>query len=349
MGAGTKNDYETPPAAYMAEAFRQLGHEAEFCYLPVSSREKNMLLYKFFIRTPFYWRALKYLEKHLERQSSLYFKKIESYKPDMIFFASFGDITGQQVKRIKEKYGIPVVFWALGGDEAYVSRFTPFNLDMFTHASHIFIADRSWFSTFKLLGEAKLSYLTFGVDPALYKPLSLKKEFDIGIAAGNMKNDVPTVIQKGFILSRLCKEGFQVRASIRNVERLFSILPELKKLDVINEVLPVPEVNILYNKSKISLALNNPQQKSAPHMRVFEIAAGNNFQLAEYREEMASLFGDTVISFRSLDELAELTRFYLKHDQEREKLAQKSYELVLREHTSLHRAKKVLEEVFGCT
>lgn len=81
-------------------------------------------------------------------------------------------------------------------------------------------------------------------------------------------------------------------------------------------------------------------------MRVFEIAAGRNFQLAEYREETESLFGDAIISFKSLDELVELTRFYLAHDSERERLAQRSYELVLKNHTSVVRARTVLEEVF---
>jgi spore maturation protein CgeB len=57
--------------------------------------------------------------------------------------------------------------------------------------------------------------------------------------------------------------------------------------------------------------------------------------------------GDTVVEFRTLDELVTLARHYLAHDEEREELAGKSYELTLKEHTTKERMRRVLDEVFG--
>jgi len=40
-------------------------------------------------------------------------------------------------------------------------------------------------------------------------------------------------------------------------------------------------------------------------------------------------------------------KFYLAHDQERKTSAERSYELVLKKHSTIERARTVIENVFG--
>jgi spore maturation protein CgeB len=332
-------------APLMAIAFRDLGHEAEHCSFPSNQKSKALLRYRVLSRTPFQVAALSAYNDYKENQGELYLRKIEAYKPDMIFITDFGDITPQQIKKIHDSYGVPVVWWAQGGDEAYVSNFNPFNADLVTYASHIFVADTAWVDTLRLLGSAKIYYMPPAAHPGVFKPVPAQKKYDISIAA-SFVGDVPTVIHKGLILSRLCRDGFRVQAIARGIPKRFEMFPELAKLDYVDEYYNQPEVNILYNETRINLSLANPQHRSGPHFRVMEIAAGRNFQLTEYREDLEMLLGDTVPSFKTLDEMVELARFYLTHETERERLATESYERVMRDHTTIVRAKKILEEVF---
>jgi spore maturation protein CgeB len=188
--------------------------------------------------------------------------------------------------------------------------------------------------------------LPFAADPFLYHPLKKEKRFDIAMVA-NFNIEGPSVIQKAHILARLCREGFRIRAITKGIERHFKEFPELNLLDIIDEYYSASQVNELYNETKIVLAVNSPHAKSDPAVRVMEIAASGNFQIAEYRENTKKLMGETVVEFNSLDDLVEKVKFYLDNKKERERLALASYQLVLAKHTIRHRAEQVLKEIYG--
>lgn len=345
LSIGTGGTY-CSVAPLMATAFCNLGHEAEHCYFGVDQNDPLLFAYRVLMRTPFYSRALQIYNDFKSHLGRLYLKKIEKYKPDLVFCTDFGDMAPQQMRQICDRYGTPVAFWAQGGDEAYVSYSNPFGADLLTHVSHLFIADTAWIDTLRLLGDAKIYYLPPAADPCIFKPLPEESQkFDLSIAAG-FDGNFPSIVHKGLILSRLCKEGFQVRAIARGIPGRFKMFPELAKLDYYDGYYFQPEVNRLYNQTKINLALGNPQHRSGPHFRVMEIAAGKGFQLTEFRDDIEMLLGDTVVSFKTLDEMVELARFYLVHEGERNRLAEKSYELVMREHTTIERAREILRAVF---
>lgn len=329
----------------LAGVFREMGYEAERFFISALAKNWASFLYKFFVRTPLIISTLKLQYAYKNFLGELYLKKIRSFKPDLLFIVHFNSVSPQAIKHVRDHYKIPVAWWVMA-DAANVSRFDPFLVDLYSNCSHLFFADESWLSTIKLLGEAKLSYLPFAADPRLYYPTNQEKKYDVSIVA-NFTSNSPTIIHKGLILDRLCREGFKIRAVARGIKKLFGEFPALKKLDLVDEFYLPPAVNELYNQSKIMLAVNNPQAKSDPAVRVMEIAASQNFQLAEYRENTKKLMGETVVEFNSLDDLVEKAKFYLSNEEERKRLAKASYELVLEKHTVKIRAEQALKEIYA--
>ncbi|MBI5211981.1 MAG: glycosyltransferase [Nitrospirae bacterium] len=79
------------------------------------------------------------------------------------------------------------------------------------------------------------------------------------------------------------------------------------------------ELPKLYNSTKINPCCT--QFPRACHERVFQTAACGAFILHEYKEDVPDLFepGKEIIMYKSLDELPDLIKYYLKHEDERNK------------------------------
>jgi hypothetical protein len=82
--------------------------------------------------------------------------------------------------------------------------------------------------------------------------------------------------------------------------------------------------------SKIALCFLSKINRDRYTRRNFQIPAMGTFMLSEYSEDLSTLFAEGVDAdyFRSVDELVEKVRFYLKHEAVRERIAQKGYERV---------------------
>jgi spore maturation protein CgeB len=54
--------------------------------------------------------------------------------------------------------------------------------------------------------------------------------------------------------------------------------------------------------------------------------------------------GKHLVLYRSLDEMVDKAKYYIEHDEEREKIAQAGYEHVIANHTIQHRVNVILNE-----
>jgi spore maturation protein CgeB len=88
----------------------------------------------------------------------------------------------------------------------------------------------------------------------------------------------------------------------------------------------------LYRRASVGLNLYRTSMgfgKDAPRVgnaeslnpRALELAACGVFTLSDYRAEVGEVFGDAVPTFRTPDELGELVRYYLAHEDERRERA----------------------------
>lgn len=98
----------------------------------------------------------------------------------------------------------------------------------------------------------------------------------------------------------------------------------------------------IYAKSKICL---NIAMKEDLNMRCFEVMGSGGFLLTDYVPYIEELFedGKHLVLYRSIEEAIDKAKYYLSHDEEREKIAQAGLEEVTRAHTIDHRVGRMLE------
>ena len=105
------------------------------------------------------------------------------------------------------------------------------------------------------------------------------------------------------------------------------------------------ELPLIYNGTKVNLDINRIYQKDMVTLRVFDVCAVGGFVLADYSEELTSLFGKDIAFYKSGEEFVKLTKYYLEHPQEREDIARASRRVVLREHTIRHRLERIISDL----
>lgn len=81
------------------------------------------------------------------------------------------------------------------------------------------------------------------------------------------------------------------------------------------------------------------------NMRTFEVMSTGSFLLTGWNPTIEELFedGKHLVLYRSPEEMIEKAKYYLDHDEERERIAQAGFDEVRAKHTILHRVKTILD------
>lgn len=98
----------------------------------------------------------------------------------------------------------------------------------------------------------------------------------------------------------------------------------------------------IFNQSKIVF---NTSHADDLNMRVMEVLGTKSFLLTENIPSIHELFKEGVhlVTYSSIDEAIEKANYYISHDEEREKIAEAGYNLVLSRDTYDHRIQQVLD------
>jgi spore maturation protein CgeB len=102
------------------------------------------------------------------------------------------------------------------------------------------------------------------------------------------------------------------------------------------------------NSTKIALAFLSKLNADTYTRRCFEIPAAGAFMLAEYSDDLASLFaeGKEADYFRSPEEMMDKVRYYLRHETHRRRIASAGLSRVhLDGHEALDRARQIRDDV----
>jgi spore maturation protein CgeB len=105
------------------------------------------------------------------------------------------------------------------------------------------------------------------------------------------------------------------------------------------------ELPFFYNACKINFNATSLQMPEAVNQRVFDVPACGSFLLTDHQKAIEELFevGKEIVTFKNIEEIPELVRFYLNNHVSRKEIAIKGRERVLKEHTYKHRLKKIIE------
>lgn len=100
----------------------------------------------------------------------------------------------------------------------------------------------------------------------------------------------------------------------------------------------------IYCQSRIVL---NPPIKDDLNMRVFETLGTGSLLLTQDIPTIHELFedGKHLVLYKTLDEAVDKARYYLAHEEERNKIAQAGYEEAMAKHTYKHRVLEMLRVV----
>ncbi len=99
-----------------------------------------------------------------------------------------------------------------------------------------------------------------------------------------------------------------------------------------------------YSHSKINFNCTSMQMKNASNQRILDVPATNSFILTDYREQMETMFeiGKEIICYHEQAQIPELIKYYLTHENERKKIAEKGRARVLKCHTWKHRLEEII-------
>lgn len=111
-----------------------------------------------------------------------------------------------------------------------------------------------------------------------------------------------------------------------------------------------PEKNLFEDAAKKfsqSKIVFNVSIKDDINMRVFETLSTGSFLLTNWIPTLGNIFedGKHLVTYKTLNEMVEKTRYYLEHEEERERIAQAGHEEFMSKHTYKHRVEKILDIV----
>ena len=201
---------------------------------------------------------------------------------------------------------------------------THINLEMHLQLARqfdvIFLAQREYVEQFRKSGIKNVHWLPLGCDPQIHGALKVSKLYDVGFAGSITKSHAHD--RRRELLEKL-------KSTVNlEVRRVF-----------------LEEMAHLFSSSRIVF---NNAIKNDLNMRVFEALCSGSLLLTDDAEGVSDLFTDKkdLVIYNDAN-IAELARYYLENDDEREEIARAGREKVLAHHTYAHRADKMVETMRG--
>lgn len=192
----------------------------------------------------------------------------------------------------------------------------PYRLSVARKAAHVFVAQKEAVEKMKMDGIENPIWLPHAFEPqAYFKTEMAAKRYDVCFV-GHVNN----------------------QSREQALDRLFSEFPNFYYGQALFE-----EAGKKFCESKIVF---NTSMTTDINMRTFEAMGTGSFLLTSWIPSIEEVFedGKHLVLYRSLDEMVDKAKYYLAHDDEREKIAQAGYEEVLKKHTIQHRVNVILNE-----
>lgn len=118
---------------------------------------------------------------------------------------------------------------------------------------------------------------------------------------------------------------------------------------VVSDYMDNDKVGQAYHDAKILLNdhWDDMREYGIISNRIFDALAVGAFVISDYIPEINTLFEGNVVTYQTKEDLKEKVDYYLKHTEEREQMAKRGQEIVLRSHTFRDRTGKILAILGG--
>ncbi len=237
----------------------------------------------------------------------------KEYHPDIYLWVE--SVFGYYPKNI-DKLGCPTACYLI---DSHMN--LKLHLQLANDFDYVFIAQREYLEKFKEHCHENIYWLPLGADPEIHSPKSKEKFFDVGFV-GSLSSSVH--------------------------ERRKNLL---EKINLKNKVAFkrcfLDEMSKHFSQSKIVF---NNAIKNDLNMRVFEAMSIGSLLLTDKTEGNGQTVmfadGEDYVLYDD-DNINEKINYYLTHEDEREKIAARGREIILKAHTYFHRVEELLDVVTG--
>ena len=279
--------------------------------------------------------------------------------PDLVFIHNMDALKKEIIKKITEESGAVTFTWSFD-DHWNFYKCSKYWAPLF---HWVFTTDPLAIEKYQRIGYKNAVFLPQGYNHFLYRPLNLPKIYDITFIGR------PHGVRKT-IIKKLKEVGINVQCFGKgwpnghiSTEEKIKIISQSKINLNLAESSGILWKQIalifLHRKFDRSIGINSPlkwyenfqtllaQKRTQIKGRIFHILGGGGFLLTGYTEKLEKLYvpGKEIECFSSFDEMVKKIKYYLTHDEEREKIAKAGYERSIREHT----CEKRFNEIFKIT
>ncbi|WP_300299972.1 CgeB family protein [Anaerosolibacter sp.] len=267
---------------------------------------------------------------------------LQEFKPDYVFTPGWSQgifETDMFIKMIK-KYKIPHVYWA-AEDPIF---FDEVSMIFAPHCDYVFTTSIEFKKKYNALGK-DTSTLLFGCNPKIFRktPVKLEYQHDIVLVANNydwfsednsfrrkaIRNIVAPLVRGGYDIKIFGSESWMKAADGFSIDSKYY-----------GGSVNYHETPYIYSSAKIVLGIQSVNTSSTQtSVRTYEILGTGAFHITCYTPSHENIFNnhEHLVWSNSQKETIDLVDYYLKHDKEREQIAEQGQEEVLSKHTYAHR------------
>lgn len=216
--------------------------------------------------------------------------------------------------------GAPLIYWASDTHLGY-----DYRLEMAKKADVVFVAQKD--AVYRMQDDGVVAtWLPHAVEPRAYN--------DADDPTGKKPYDLLTKKYDICFVGHISSEN-----RIEALDRIFKAFPNFfygQKL--------FNEAARKYAESKVVF---NIAMKDDVNMRCFEALGSKSFLLTDKVQSIEDIFTDKehLVLYDSLDDAIEKAKYYIEHDEEREKIALAGYQHVLKHHTIDNRVQVILNAI----
>ena len=272
------------------------------------------------------------------------------HKPDLYYMVSAGPHEGcdnsvvvdwkdtmHELKIMK----IPTVYFSAGAGCGFVQ------MDALSapHVVYAVTTDRESIDYFKNAGTPNVIYSCFATNPDVYKKMNLAHKYDVsfvGTAFGHRGDSTIPMLLDNDVNVRVWGDFW------RDDERP-GYIADSRVDSIAGSKVPITHMVQLFNETKINLCFSvgfhidhyRGYEPRTMKLRHFEITASGGFMMTDWSSsgvgyyELDEFFkpGVECEVYSSDMELVDKTKYYLEHEDERNKIAQAGYERCINDHT----------------
>lgn len=272
---------------------------------------------------------------------------LEEQKPDTVFVIGFlyrfFDL--ELIQALKKKLGFKLFLYDTDSCNLFSNKREL--LYFFNHElpvyDHIFSFSKTTTQFINKLKSLDASYFPFGANPIAAPEISCNtiKENDVlFIGSADMRR---IFLLEYLIDYKLCVYGSKWQ---RNKD----LMSEPLKQTINYQALWGSELHSLLHQSKIILNITRSSfygVETGLNLRIFETLAAGGFLLTDYCEELNELFniGQHIETYKDAAEMQDKVDYYLRHEEQRKKIAAQGYEHFMKNYTWKSRIEELLSKI----